>query len=41
MAGMQGMDSEAGDPMMSGMPGLPAGVPGTSRRKKKKKKKRR
>jgi len=41
MAGMSGMDSEAGDPMTSGMPGLPAGVPGTSRRKKKKKKKRR
>src|SRR5436309_4971284 len=40
MAGIPGMD--AGDPMMmGGMPGLPAGLAGSSRRKKKKKKKRR
>ena len=37
MAGMQGMEG-GGDPMM---PGLPAGLPGSSRRKKKKKKRRR
>ncbi len=41
MAGMQGMEGEGGDPMMGGMPGLSAGLPGSSRRKKKKKKKRR
>src|ERR1044072_646669 len=37
MAGMPGMDA-AGDPMMAG---LPAGLPGSSRKKKKKKKRRR
>jgi len=36
MAGLPGMEGE-GDPMMAG---LPAGLPGTSRRKKKKKKRR-
>jgi signal recognition particle subunit SRP54 len=38
MAGMPGMDAAAGDPMMAG---LPAGIPGSSRKKKKKKKRRR
>src|SRR5437588_11823870 len=37
MAGMQGMEG-GGDPMMDG---LPAGLPGPSRKKKKKKKRRR
>jgi hypothetical protein len=36
MAGLSGMEGD-GDPMMAG---LPAGLPGTSRRKKKKKKRR-
>jgi signal recognition particle subunit SRP54 len=38
MAGIPGMDAGDGDPMM---PGLPPGLPGSSRRKKKKKKRRR
>ncbi len=41
IAGMQGLDGDAGDAMMGGMPGLRSGLPGSSRRKKKKKKKRR
>ncbi len=38
MAGIPGMESNGGDVMMGGMPGLPAG---SSRKKKKKKKRRR
>jgi len=38
MTGMPNMDFGGGDPMMGG---LPAGLPGPSRKKKKKKKKRR
>jgi signal recognition particle subunit SRP54 len=38
MAGIPGMEGDGGDAMM---PGLPAGLPGSSRKKKKKKKKRR
>jgi signal recognition particle subunit SRP54 len=41
MAGMPGMEGGGDDAMTGGMPGLPAGLPGSSRKKKKKKKKRR
>ena len=42
MAGMPGLDGDGGgEAMMGGMPGLPAGLPGSSRKKKKKKKRRR
>jgi signal recognition particle subunit SRP54 len=41
IAGMSGMASEGGDPMMAGMGGLPGLPPGPSRRKRKKNKKRR
>jgi len=41
MAGMPGLEGEGGDAMMGGMPGSPAGLPGSSRKKKKKKKRRR